>query len=425
MKTWYQEILDQPAAVMQLNDTACDVCVVGAGLAGLSTALELAKYGKRVIVLEANSIAWGASGRNGGFVSPGFAQSHKYIASRVGNAEANTLYAMSIEGMHAVMENIRTHDMGDALPVHGILSACRYPASTALRSRQQWLEKHFDYEVQYLDQQDIAEHLSSNCYCDALHDQQAFHFNPLAYARALAHAAQSLGVQIAEHSMVKSMSRHNDLWQLSTGTTTIHARDVVLCTGGYTGNLASQLYRTYLPIATYVMVTKADRQRVSTALRTRSAILDDRRASDYYRVVDQGRRLLWGGCITTRTTEPAQLGKVLHARMAATFPQLKDLAVDYAWSGLMSYARHQMPQIGRMDVGLWHCTAFGGHGMNTTAIGGRVIAEAISAQSDRYLHFKPFGLVSTGGVLGKVAVQATYWRYQFMDRWQERSRSVD
>jgi gamma-glutamylputrescine oxidase len=158
---------------------------------------------------------------------------------------------------------------------------------------------------------------------------------------------------------------------------------------------------------------------VRSAIRTKAAILDDRRAGDYYRVVDDGSRILWGGRITTRTTDPRNIAALLRREMVTTYPQLADLKVDVAWSGLMSYARHLMPQIGQWKPGVWYCTAFGGHGMNTTAIGGTVIAEGIAGESDRYRLFAPFGLDWNGGVLGRAAVQLTYWGYQAADAARE------
>ena len=181
-----------------------------------------------------------------------------------------------------------------------------------------------------------------------------------------------------------------------------------------------QLNRAFLPIATYVMTTCQAPDLIATAIHTSSAIGDDRRAGDYYRLVDGGKRILWGGKITTRTTEPRALGKLLHRTMTQTYPQLAELEIDAVWSGLMSYARHRMPQIGTLRSGLWHCTAFGGHGLNTTAIGGRVVAEAILGQSQRSQQFAPFALNWTGGLIGKAAVQLTYWQYQAMDAWRER-----
>lgn len=200
----------------------------------------------------------------------------------------------------------------------------------------------------------------------------------------------------------------------------VEADHLVIASGGYTGSLVPQLQRSYLPIATYVMLTKPARELIASAIRTDAAIGDDRRAGDYYRVVDGGERILWGGKITTRTTEPRLLGRLLHETMVSTYPQLKDLDVEIVWSGLMSYARHMMPQIGRLQPGVWYCTAFGGHGLNTTSIGGRVIAEAIAGESDRYKLFSPFGLAWNGWIAGRAAVQLTYWAYQASDFLRER-----
>lgn len=419
--TWYRQSLDELTPQTTVINTEVDVCIIGAGLAGLTTALELARRHKRILVLDAESIAWGASGRNGGFVSPGFAQGYDKIANHVGTAQANALYAMSIEGMRAVQNNIDSLGIEDVKPVNGIISACRYRATESLRGRQSWLEQDFDYHVDYLDKHTIAQHIVSTAYHDALIDNNAFHFNPLAYARGIANEIRKLGGEICEQAPVDIITGSKGQWQIVTPGCHITASDVVIATGGYTGNLVPQLHNSFLPIATYVMLTQPNPELIATAINTSSAIIDDRRAGDYYRVVDNGRRLLWGGRITTRTSEPRTLAAILHKSMIATFPQLEALQVDYAWSGLMSYARHQMPQIGQLANGLWYCTAFGGHGMNTTAIGGRVIAEGIMELSDRYQLFAPFGLAPTYGALGRTAVQSTYWRYQIADWWRERA----
>ncbi len=418
--TWYSRSLPEQSVHVMAEDGSADVCVIGAGLAGLTTALELARAGKTVIVLEAERIAWGASGRNGGFVSPGYAQGYQAIEARVGAEEARILHGLSIEGMQHVASNIQDLGIDSSLPVNGILSACRYPAAEQLKARRDWYAEQFDYSVDYLDREALSEQLSSARYHDALHDGNAFHFNPLAYSRGLVEAIREHGSLVHEETIVESIKGARGSWQIVTPRGTVSARDVVVATGGYTGKLLPVLHRSYLPIATYVMLTEANPELIASAIKTRSAILDDRRASDYYRLVDDGKRILWGGRITTRTSEPRALSRLLHQSMVATYPQLKELSVDMAWSGLMSYARHRMPQIGQLLSGLWYCTAFGGHGMSTTAIGGKVVAEAILQESDRYRHFAPFGLEYTGGVVGRAAVQATYWQYQLMDAWRER-----
>ena len=419
--TWYRRCLPTQSAQLMPGSCEADVCIVGAGLAGLTSALQLARSGLQVVVLEAEQIGWGASGRNGGFVAPGFAQGYAAIEARVGQSAARTLYAMSIEGLRIVADNIRELPVDGTSLVPGILSICRYPATAALKARRDWLAEQFDYPVDHLAQDELKSHLTSDRYHDALHDQNAFHFNPLAYARGLANAIRKLGGHIHEESAVQSIKGSRGGWQILTAGGTVKARDVLVTTGGYTGTLVPALHKSYLPVATYVMLSDVNPELIASAIHTRSAILDDRRASDYYRVVDDGRRILWGGRITTRISEPRELSRLLHRSMTAAYPQLAELQVETAWSGSMSYARHRMPQIGQLPDGKWYCTAFGGHGLNTTAIGGHVIAEAITGQTDRYRHFQPFGLEYTGGPLGRVAVQLTYWGYQLMDKWQERA----
>lgn len=419
---WY---LREAAAEIPLHPplhsrTEADVCVIGGGLAGLTTAHHLASAGRKVVLVEARRVGWGASGRNGGFVSPGYSLGYDGIVGRVGAEAAKGLFRMSIEGMEIVAGNIRDLGLTAAAPCPGILGAVRYDAGRQLQDRRDWLAREFDYEVAHLDRAALAEHLTSPRYHQALHDLNAFHFDPLAYCLGLAQAAEAAGATIHEATPAESIQKGPGGWTVTTPQGRISAREVVVTTGGYTDRLVPELHRAFLPIATYVMISREAPELIASAIHTRSAIGDDRRAGDYYRLVDNGRRVLWGGKITTRTTEPRDLGKLLHRTMTDTYPQLAGLEIDTVWTGLMSYARHLMPQIGRLPSGLWHCTAFGGHGMNTTAIGGRVIAEGILGQTERWRAFAPFGLDWTGGIAGMAAVQLTYWRYQAMDAWRER-----
>jgi len=419
---WYRR---QAAAEIPLHPplhsrTETDVCIIGGGLAGLTTAHHLARAGRKVVLVEARRVGWGASGRNGGFVSPGYSLGHDGIAGRIGSEAAKVLFRMSIEGMEIVAGNIRDLGITAAAPCPGILGTVRYDAGRQLLDRRDWLAREFGYEVAHLNRAALAEHLTSPRYHQALHDLNAFHFDPLAYCLGLAKAAEAAGATIHEATPADSIQKGPDGWTVVTPQGRISAREVVVTTGGYTDRLVPELHRAFLPIATYVMISREAPKLIASAIHTRSAIGDDRRAGDYYRLVDNGRRVLWGGKITTRTTEPRELSRLLHRTMTYTYPQLAGLEIDTVWTGLMSYARHLMPQIGRLPSGLWHCTAFGGHGMNTTAIGGRVIAEGILGQSDRWRAFAPFGLDWTGGLAGMAAVQLTYWRYQAMDAWRER-----
>jgi glycine/D-amino acid oxidase-like deaminating enzyme len=199
------------------------------------------------------------------------------------------------------------------------------------------------------------------------------------------------------------------------------APHIIFATGGYTGGLMPVLRRAVLPISTYMMVSEPAPELIATAIRTPEAVLDDRRASDYYRVVDGGKRLLWGGRITTKAASAAGIAAELRAEMEHVYPQLAPLRTEVSWSGQMAYARHLMPQIGKLAPGAWHVTAFGGHGLNTTALAGRVVAEAICGETNRIAAFAPFPLVWAGGAVGLAVAQATYWKLQLQDWWRERA----
>ncbi len=397
-----------------------DVCIVGGGFAGLSTALELRRRGRSVVVLEAHAAGWGASGRNGGFVSPGYSRGLKSIEGVVGADAARALYRMSIEGMEMVAANIRELDIPEAKPVQGIFKVIRYDDADGLMAHRDRLMRDFGYDMDFWPTERVRGTLRSGRYHQALLDNAAFHIHPLNYARGLARAVEAAGGRIHDRSAVTALDLDGPEKIVRTAGGEVRCRHVVVACGGYTDRLIPQLRRSHLPIATYVLTTEPARERLAQVIRTRAAALDDRRASDYYRLVDDGDRLLWGGRITTRTSEPRALAALLRQSVVDTYPELADLKVELAWSGLMSYARHLMPQIGQLRDGVWYCMGFGGHGLNTTAIGGRVIAEAIAGDSDRIRRFAPFGLVWNGGPFGVAAAQLTYWAYQGLDWLRER-----
>ena len=397
--------------------------MIGGGLAGLSAALQMSRAGKKVVVLEAESIGFGASGRNGGFVSPGFATGGDAIAARAGSAAAKTLHEMSIEGVEFVRQNIAALKIEEAQLSPGIMSVRRYDDGDSLKHYADELYRDYGYKIDFHTTAETRNILNSRRYFQSVTDPNAFHIHPLNYLRALGREIERLGGRIFEHSRVVQLLDHSDGKLVKTAEGQVKAGAVLITTGGYTDGLVGQIKRAFLPIATYVMVSEEAPELIASAIRTTSAIGDNRRAGDYYRVIDGGRRLLWGGRITTRAADTPGVVRELRNEMMGTYPQLASLKTELAWSGLMSYARHLMPQIGKLDRATWYCTAFGGHGLNTTAIGGKVVAEAICGQTDRYKLFEKFGLVWAGGAAGLAAAQLTYWKLQMQDWLAERKAS--
>ena len=396
-----------------------DTVIVGGGLAGLTTALELARAGIRVIVLEAQSIGFGASGRNGGIVSPAFACDSDAVAARVGPAAARALHRLTIEGVNRLQANIKDLAIAGAALTPGLLNLRRFDMSTDLHAYASEFADDYGYALTYLNRAQISDRLVTNRYLHGLEDGQAFHIHPLNYLRALSVEVERLGGILCEASPAISADLSTTK-TIKTPGGAVRARRAVFATGGYTGQLIPRLQRSVLPIATYMMLTEAAPDLIATAIRTRAAILDDRRASDYYRLVGGGTRLLWGGRITTRAASPKGVARALRAAMLDVYPQLAPLQTELAWSGLMAYARHRMPQLGQLKPDVWHITAFGGHGLNTTAIAGKILAEAITGETDRIRMFAPFALNWAGGPIGLAAAQLTYWGLQAQDLWRER-----
>ncbi|WP_085035439.1 NAD(P)/FAD-dependent oxidoreductase [Ensifer aridi] len=420
--TYYKQTLANAKVRPVLSEVIeCETVIVGGGLAGLTTALQLARAGQSVVVLEAESVGFGASGRNGGFVSPGFATGSAEIARRAGDETARQLHLLSIEGVDFVRETIEALKIDGARPQPGVMGVVRYDDGNSLKTHADELKRAYGYELDYLDAEQVRSVLKSKRYFHGLRDRRAFHMHPLNYLRGLADELERLGGRIYEGSAATGSALGGAEKVVSTARGRVKGRQVVFTTGGYTGSLNGRLKRSFLPIATYVMVSEEAPELLCDAIATTDAVGDNRRAGDYYRLVDGGRRLLWGGRITTRAASPATLATELRREMVGTYPQLKDLKTELAWSGLMSYARHLMPQIGELQPGVWYCTAFGGHGLNTTAIGGKLVAEGILGQSDRYKLFKPFGLVWAGGYAGLAVAQLTYWKLQAQDWWRERA----
>ncbi|MER3547238.1 MAG: FAD-dependent oxidoreductase, partial [Rhodanobacteraceae bacterium] len=305
-------------------------------------------------------------------------------------------------------------DMTDA----GVIWANWFRDPQVLRGRQQLLSERYGVHWEWWPRERVREAIVSERYFDALFERNALHLHPLNYIAGLARAAAGQGVRVHEHSRVRRLRRDGNAWRIHTDGGEVKAQIVVLACGGYLAHLKREIDRAVLPIATYAMVTEPLGDRMRDILRTQAAVYDTRFAFDYYRALPD-TRLLWGGRISVRDRSPRTVQKLLMRDLLRVFPQLKGVRVDYAWSGLMSYARHQMPQLGTRGDGLWWMQAFGGHGAAPTCAAGELLAGAIAHNDESWREFARYGLSRTFRPFGYLAAQANYWWLQGKDCFKE------
>lgn len=418
--TWYAAtMVEAPQRTALAGDVDVDVCVIGAGLAGLTAARELARRGWSVAVLEAQRVAWNASGRNAGLVAPGFAERLEAIVERVGLRRAKDLWALSTAGADYVRATIRETEMPGVDPVNGWLIVRRTDDEEAVLRLVAMLRVDFGVNAEACPTEEVREVLRTPVYYQAVHMPEAFHVHALNYALGLAAAAERAGARIYEESPAIALDVLGVRKRVETRTGRVRANHIVLAGGPHLGEVFPRIAGTVVPVASYVATTAPLGERLAEAITYPGVIADTRRAGDYYRVIG-GDRLMWGGRITTRVSPPRRLPKLLRRDIVRVYPQLADVQIEYAWSGTMSYAVHKMPQIGELSPGVWLAGAFGGHGLNTTAMAGDLIARAIIERDDRWRLFSAYELVWAGGKIGPAAAQVLYWSMQLRDAIEER-----
>lgn len=391
------------------------VVIVGGGFAGLGTAMSLAERGVRdVVLLESQTIGHGASGRNGGFVFAGFSLDNADLVRQLGPVEARRLYGLTLDAVERIRLRIAHHAIDCDAAYAGVLLANWFADDRPLRELQRFMRRQFGADWRWLPREETRSLLLSERYHAALHEPNAFHFHPLKYAQGLARVLRDAGLRLHEGTCVDTVERQGAGWRVQVDGGEVRAQEVVMACGGYIGRLFPPLARAVLPIATYVMTTEPLGARLREALRTSAAVYDTRFAFDYYRPLPD-TRLLWGGRISVRDRSPQQVQRLLMRDLLRVYPQLEGVRAEHAWSGLMSYARHKMPQIGRLPEGPWYAMGFGGHGVGPTTLAGEVLAQALTGEAPVPAGFARYGLPRTMGVLGLAAAQATYWWLQARD----------
>lgn len=423
-QNWYEATRVTSAPRPRLGfDLDIDVCVIGGGLAGLTVAREVARRGWSVAVLEANRIAWAASGRNTGFVLPGFSEDVEGMVERLGLDHAKQLWALSEAGVDYVRRTIDETGMAGVDRVDGWINVSKTDNDDELRNRVERL-RWIGANVELWPGERVRAVLPSRYYFSAAHYPSAFHVHPLNYALGLAAAAEQAGARIFEDTPAVTIDAAGVRKRIVTPGGRLRASHVVLAGNVHLGALMPRLAATLMPITSYVMESEPIGPQLQEVIRFRGAVTEGDRADNHYRIVgganSGGERLQWAGRMTVWPAEPRRFARGLLADIHRNFPDLGKITIAHLWSGTFGRSVHHMPQIGAIEPGVWVASGFGGHGLNTTAMAGELIARGIVESDDTWRLFAPYELVWAGGVVGRAAVQGVHWGLRPLERMGQR-----
>ncbi|MGN7830083.1 NAD(P)/FAD-dependent oxidoreductase [Pseudoxanthomonas sp. 22568] len=364
------------------GELQADVCILGAGYTGLSAALELAEAGYRVIVLEAERIGWGASGRNGGQAIVGYGCEQDTLERLVGRADARRLFDFSREGMALMRDRIHRHAIAcDWRDGHASVPI-KPRQEQALKRWQAHMAEHYDYPMEWWDREQLRAQLASDRYLGAIYDPLSGHLHPLEYAFGLARAALAAGVRIFEHSRVVRLER-GAAPVLHTDAGRVRCEFAVLAGNAWLRGVAPELESRIMPVGTYIGATAPlGEARARALIRNDMAVADVNWALDYFRL-SRDHRLLFGGRASYSTLPPPNLRGTMARRMRRVFPQLADVDIEYVWGGYVDISLNRAPHWGRLAPNVYFAQGFSGHGVASTGLAGKVIADAIRGQAER------------------------------------------
>jgi gamma-glutamylputrescine oxidase len=383
--SWYEATARRDAPLPALaGDIDADVCVVGAGLSGCSTALHLAQRGFKVVVLEADRIGYGASGRSGGQIIPGWAGGMDKIAAQLGKDDAKRIWDFSIEGIDLTRELIERNRIDCDLAWGHMHVALKPRQREELLAMQREQEGDFGYrKLRFMEREETATWIASQRYVAGLLDSGAGHLHPLRYTIGVGKAAIAAGARIHDHSAVTDIA-YGPTATVKTAKGSVRAKFVALCANVAHVELSDRLARKLIGVASYIVATRPlGEQRASALLRDNIAVADLNWIIDYYRR-SADHRLLFGGRVSYSGIDPLGTARATRQRMVKVFPQLADVEIEYAWGGMIDITMSRLPNFGRLEPNVYYLQGYSGHGMVATTIAGKIAAEAIAGQAERF-----------------------------------------
>jgi len=359
-----------------------DVVVIGGGYTGLHAALNAAERGYRVVLLEAARIGWGASGRNGGQMIPGWRKGGAELAKHFGAAHAKTLFGLALDARTLTLERITKHNIECDLTTNGHLTLAAKSADLGwMREEAETLARLMAYpNVRVLDAEEARAKVAADAIHGALLDGCGGHLHPLNYALGLANAARSAGVVLHEQSRVVAVENQRGV-AARTANGVVRARFGVLACDALLGALEPRIAGRIMPVANYLIATEP-LERPERLIADNLAVSDSRFVVDYFRLSADGR-LIFGGGERYTPTPPSDIAAFVRSFLTRTFPHLRDVRIDYAWGGLVSITMTRLPHVGRLG-NLFFAHGYSGQGVLMPALVGKVLSEAMRGTAETF-----------------------------------------
>ncbi|RLQ21830.1 FAD-dependent oxidoreductase [Seongchinamella sediminis] len=385
VESWYAASANQQLDFPALQgEASADVCIIGGGYTGLSTAIFLRKAGYSVILLEANKLGWGASGRNGGHVGTGQRADQETLEKLVGLEHARALWDLGLEAVDTVCELIDEHQIDCELKTGNLHVASKAKEQSGLQAEAEHLQQVYGYEqVRYVAPDELAQMTSGQGFHGGILDSGARHLHPLNYALGLAKAAADLGAQLHEGSRVLSY-RDGQQVEVTTDRGLVKASYLVLGCNGYLEKLEPRTAGRIMPINNYMLATEPLAEELARRL-----IRDDTSMSDSLFVIDYWKlsadnRLLFGGGESYSRRFPADIGSFVRKYMLRIYPELANTRIDYGWGGTLAITLNRMPDFGRLSSSVFYAHGYSGHGVPTATLAGKLLAEVIAGSAERF-----------------------------------------